>query len=338
MTDTKRWLPSRHFVVALVTLVVLVSAGGILLTHHGTVPQLPAPTPASTAEAVARSAETLDSDNDGLKDWEETLWETNPENSDSDGDGTTDGQEVAENRDPTKAGPDDTYVFSPTDSSVHPSTSSTQEFSETGIISQILLSEYVAAAQESGALTPESVAMVADRTAEQARLFLEGIETSPLDLSVMSDLSVTQDSSSPALKTYGNALGSILSQQPSPEENEWSVFLKFIRGQDIATMRELAPVAHRYEVMADELKTMTVPERIAEAHLSFLNSVEETARALRHMTIVGADSVADAQIITNYLSAIQQMGVAFKQISEVLQNEAIVFNSSEPGYLILNIR
>jgi len=43
-----------------------------------------------------------DSDADGLKDWEEALYHTDPHNPDTDGDGTPDGEEVKLGRDPTK--------------------------------------------------------------------------------------------------------------------------------------------------------------------------------------------------------------------------------------------
>lgn len=48
-----------------------------------------------------------DSDQDGLKDWEEMLWKTDPQNPDTDKDGTTDNEEIKQNRDPLKPGPDD---------------------------------------------------------------------------------------------------------------------------------------------------------------------------------------------------------------------------------------
>ncbi len=48
-----------------------------------------------------------DSDSDGLKDWEETLWKTDPNNPDSDGDGMSDGEEVRNNRDPLIPGAGD---------------------------------------------------------------------------------------------------------------------------------------------------------------------------------------------------------------------------------------
>ena len=48
-----------------------------------------------------------DNDNDGLKDWEEGLWRTDPNNPDTDGDGTNDGDEARDGRNPLTAGPDD---------------------------------------------------------------------------------------------------------------------------------------------------------------------------------------------------------------------------------------
>lgn len=48
-----------------------------------------------------------DPDHDGLKDWEEKIYQTNPNKSDTDGDGYLDGEEVAAGYDPTKPAPND---------------------------------------------------------------------------------------------------------------------------------------------------------------------------------------------------------------------------------------
>ena len=48
-----------------------------------------------------------DSDNDGLKDWEEELWKTDKNKADTDGDGTLDGQEIKLGRNPLVKGPND---------------------------------------------------------------------------------------------------------------------------------------------------------------------------------------------------------------------------------------
>ncbi len=64
-------------------------------------------TPHAAKASLATQVETADADRDGLLNFEETLWGTDPENADTDGDGTDDGREVALGRNPRKAGPDD---------------------------------------------------------------------------------------------------------------------------------------------------------------------------------------------------------------------------------------
>ncbi len=61
----------------------------------------------STTTSPTLSSQNLDSDNDGLTDFQEiNIYHTNPKNPDTDGDGYTDGDEVKFNFDPNKAGED----------------------------------------------------------------------------------------------------------------------------------------------------------------------------------------------------------------------------------------
>jgi len=54
----------------------------------------------------------IDSDGDGLLNWKESLWGTDPLKYDTDGDGTNDNEEIINNRNPLIAGPgDDNYNF-----------------------------------------------------------------------------------------------------------------------------------------------------------------------------------------------------------------------------------
>jgi hypothetical protein len=68
----------------------------------------------ATATSTQDQTTSLDTDSDGLKDWEEALWGTDPKNPDTDEDGTPDGEEVAVGRNPMKKGPDDQMTNTPT--------------------------------------------------------------------------------------------------------------------------------------------------------------------------------------------------------------------------------
>ncbi|MBU4284869.1 thrombospondin type 3 repeat-containing protein [Patescibacteria group bacterium] len=58
-------------------------------------------------------SESKDTDNDGLKDWEENLYKTDPLNPDTDADGYLDGEEINSGHNPLVKGPNDKQVFYP---------------------------------------------------------------------------------------------------------------------------------------------------------------------------------------------------------------------------------
>ncbi len=65
------------------------------------------------AKETTIESQTKDSDNDGLKDWEENLYKTDLLNPDTDGDGYLDGEEINSGHNPLVKGPNDKQVFYP---------------------------------------------------------------------------------------------------------------------------------------------------------------------------------------------------------------------------------
>ena len=66
-----------------------------------------------TSKTTTIESGVKDTDNDGLKDWEEELYGTDPLNNDTDGDGYLDGEEVESGHNPLVKGPNDKQVFFP---------------------------------------------------------------------------------------------------------------------------------------------------------------------------------------------------------------------------------
>jgi len=58
-------------------------------------------------------SQNIDTDNDGLRDWEENLYKTDPLNPDTDADGYLDGEEINSGHNPAVKGPNDKQVFYP---------------------------------------------------------------------------------------------------------------------------------------------------------------------------------------------------------------------------------
>ncbi len=95
--------------ILIVTLLSILTVGFLFYMISGIkeVAMLPKNMETYAAFTASSTPVSLDADTDGLLDWEEALWGTDPRLADSDTDGTTDGDEVRLNRNPRKPGPND---------------------------------------------------------------------------------------------------------------------------------------------------------------------------------------------------------------------------------------
>ena len=103
MKIDKKYLPSKNFLIALSAAIIIVVLAIIFNYWKPSTTKIENNNLVVAGANASSSAMDIDSDNDGLPDWKEALYGTNPHNPDTDGDGTPDGMEVAENRDPLKA-------------------------------------------------------------------------------------------------------------------------------------------------------------------------------------------------------------------------------------------
>ena len=98
-------MPSRKILYLIIALGISISL--ILFSIQKTAPEAYV-SPVSTTSLIVDSSLSrtsgTDTDQDGLKDWEEVLWKTDPNNPDTDGDGVNDGDEVVQGRSPVGQG------------------------------------------------------------------------------------------------------------------------------------------------------------------------------------------------------------------------------------------
>lgn len=87
----------------------------------------------SSISQIASDTARIDSDNDGLSDWEESIYGTSAGNADSDGDGYLDGEEVLSGHNPAKKGPDDLLSEKQNNDSTGTARTATDKFSKLAI-------------------------------------------------------------------------------------------------------------------------------------------------------------------------------------------------------------
>jgi len=101
MNIDKKYLPSKKFLIAL-SIAVFIIVVAIIFNYWKPDTTKYTGDNLFTDINASSSLVNIDSDSDGLPDWKESLYGTDPQKSDTDSDGTSDFDEIALNRDPLK--------------------------------------------------------------------------------------------------------------------------------------------------------------------------------------------------------------------------------------------
>lgn len=274
-----------------------------------------------------------DSDNDGLKDWEETLWKTDPNNPDTDGDGTLDGDEINQGRNPLKPGPDDLYSKNYSFAADKTNSNSAEQLSVTAKLSRDFLSQYLAAKALNGGKLDES-------TKEN----LINSFSSNIDLSIssrihnLSDFKISSDNSKEAIRNYGNQLGAIIKKysEPAPEM-ELIVFKRAIESNDQAELKKLDKNINAYDNMTKEFVNLTIPSSAQEIHLNLVNSFAYIKEIISNLQNFFQDPVGSLAALKQYQDASKTMSDTLTSIDNYFRDNGVFFGKDDPGYIINQI-
>lgn len=305
-------------IVVVVIMVVLAVRSGEIDTDKTQPTSLRAPGVLTTEPNTPTTFEEQDTDNDGLMDWEEVLWKTDPENEDSDGDGTSDGQEVADRRDPTVPGPNDTLASAQNEDREDPT--QTEEFATA------FFNTYIETKVAGGQLTGETIDLLIDVKG--------GALGSPEQYS-RAQIRTTSDTSGGAVHTYGNAVGNVLVRNAPNTANELVLILDATQNNNPDSIDDLDVAANAYEKNAQELLAVVVPSDFAQSHLRLINSFLAVAHNVRAMAQLYEDSVIAMKGFQGYIQTSENLIGAISDLQTYLRTRT-TFTQNEAGWQVLN--
>lgn len=273
-------------------------------------------------KALQNSAER-DDDGDGLKNWEETFWKTDPKNPDSDGDGISDSEEVKEMQKNELTGAQTSQTNNSAAKASEPAT-------KTDEISRNLFSEYLALKQ-SGGLNQTSVQNLINRTVSQ-------INSGDATLYSLSNIKTIPDSDSVGAKIYGNSLAAIRQKYKNLYRQQPIVIIgNSINFEDEASLESVRRAANLYKLEAEELLKLFVPQSLAVTHLNLVNNYISSSEGLRGLADLGTDPIRAIAGIQGHTGAASAEPAILFSISEFFLVRGIVFSPSEPGARINEI-
>lgn len=219
----------------------------------------------------------LDEDLDGLKDWEEAISRTDPDNPDTDGDGTPDGQELKQGRDPLVKGPGDLRATS-TAPQIGSSVVLPENFTQ--LVAQRFGERFILPLLSNPDAKPDPKAIAQ----ELSREVLLASREPPQNLLANKDLSISSDNSNRAIKTFvetTNAL--LLSTTQQMSKPAVIIFSEALQGEDFSKLEALDDYLSTFDRTFAALKKVSVPSQLALLQLEYLNIAVREQKAIIQM-------------------------------------------------------
>ncbi len=271
----------------------------------------------------------LDSDNDGLKDWEEALWKTDPLNPDTDGDKTPDGEEIAQNRNPLVKGPNDSMLetmFQGDSEGKNSDSQTSDTFTET--IGQGFFANYLITKQANGG---QINAKDANDIANSALSAMDQYVRPTEDVYKNTDLQ-TIPATAENMKSYGNEFGALIKKYFDPIPNPpLTVLLEAMEAENSSGLEELKPISLAYKNTAEELLKIKVPESLATSHSAIANNFLKISKQIDNMARVFNDPALASIAFKQYLGTSDSTRAALKAIQSSFLANRVVFQNNEPG-------
>jgi hypothetical protein len=261
-----------------------------------------------------------DTDSDGLKDWEEAIYKTDPENPDTDGDGTSDSDEVHQNRDPLKKGPDDKIV-EPTSDTANANTPEIDPKNFTQNFTKALLeSGALSSIDENGNLAPGDFLnnLNIPDSIHVESLFANVPSVSRKDLTIVdaNDPAFIRDYFTKAGQIYQTTLGSF-------PESDILIFTTALEQNNFSRIGELDKQADAVGRVAEEIKKLPVPGKYADAAVGEINNLRKIQRIIEVMRAVETDPLAAYFAFQKRLALIDEMTNSTTLIRDELVKDGI---------------
>lgn len=258
-----------------------------------------APIALYTADAgdtvVANTSDAYkDSDGDGLKDWEEALWGTDPKIPDADKIKKT-----------------------------NTSTSKKKEkLTSTDVFARSFFAEYMNLKEVGLSTDKSSQENLAKNILQNTNFVDEPTNYIQKDIRISSTITI---------RDYGNAVGSLFKDNLVSARNEMAIFKDALDTNDKNKLKELDPILAGYKTIRAGLIAMPVPPQSVTAHLGMLNAMNRMIFIIELVQKTFSDPVLGVQGTAMYQETFIMLQQAFTGMRDMLRQNKVEYGYSEPG-------
>ncbi len=293
---------------------------------------------ASTEAALLQAIAAKDTDGDGLSDWEEALYGTDPHLTDTFGLGMADGEAVARGLVVPKAIADITVGASSAgageivDSSLPPAPA---EGTLTAAFAKNFFALFVAAKQAKGGADFSESEM--SDIANQAVNSLSASLVAAPDFKSMKDLKVSESSPGALMEFAAQAEAILVKNTADASKSEILYLQDAIEKNDATALSYIASIAKAYRDSAVGLAVLPVPEELAADVLALINAMMRVSQIAVDFTRTETDPLATILALQQYPSAVLALANSFIRIGNLYAAADVSLPANAPGASFVNL-
>ncbi|MEK7452783.1 MAG: hypothetical protein AAB614_00960 [Patescibacteria group bacterium] len=221
-----------------------------------------------------------DPDSDGLKNWEETTYKTDPRKFDTDDDGYSDGEEVLSGYNPIKPAPNDALEGTDT-TTPRPTPKNLTEYLSQLIIDKVATGEFKPVSDADTA--PDSALINNEEILSEALVHIAATAEREFVLSRINDSEIkisTKDTKKEEVFAYIASISAVLEDEKVITDiglSEAEIIEKTVATKDKKNIEKLIDF---YQVGIDKIRKITTPKDFADIHKEQLAIFELTKKIL----------------------------------------------------------
>ena len=251
-----------------------------------------------------------DNDKDGILDWEESLWGTDPTKKDTNDDGVSDSVEIEKIK---SVQVKNTADYGGVASVV---SQDTENLTETDKLSRELFST-IATLNQVGDIDQDTVDKLSSSLAERIQ------NSTPKKVFSLSDMKVIKDDSAQAVKNYDEALNKIYNQSPI-KYTVLDVLAKFIVDEnnvDESVLPQLDPLIIQTNKIISALVKISVPPSLASLHLEVINELQKLSENMSDIRTFNTDVVVAFRGLTQYDTTTDDLLTAMYKLARAIDEK-----------------
>lgn len=288
------FLPSKKFIKTVVGVILLV--GIIILIGSLANKKTFFSQPTSKGKVlVVDDVLDVDTDGDGLKDWEEKLWGTDLKKPDTDGDGTNDGAEIRKVQeflmDTSKDNPD----------------APQNDRTKTGALTRDIIT-IAQAINQSGPLTQES----GDSITTEIANYLAKHDIAQFTLA---DITILDTANEKQTNAYMTLIKESV-KRTTLTESDARLIADYETNMDTGDMTAYIIAGEKFKKEAIIVKKIPAPEKYSKQHLQYLNSLQALGNFYQDLALQEEDP---AKALAAFVSA-ESVFNQYQKVLELMQN------------------